>query len=218
MTRKLITFYFQFRLIIAFVLIAGGIYWGVTSEWTFAWMLVLLGIIAFVTHFLLGNLRLVQYAVEEGDMGKAKKLMAEIKYPNLLIKPIRSVYHFMQSNIAMGDKDFDKAEEHIKKSNDLGMPMQDMDGMAIFQHGMISYQKGDMKMANAKMKEALAKGLSDKEARASANLLLCNYCAQRRDYRNAKIYFKKAKECKPSTPELVAQIKDIEKNIGRMPG
>jgi hypothetical protein len=40
----------------------------------------------------------------------------------------------------------------------------------------------------------------------------------KREFRAAKEYFKKVKNLKPTTPELVSQIKQMEKYITRMPG
>jgi hypothetical protein len=40
----------------------------------------------------------------------------------------------------------------------------------------------------------------------------------RREFRAAKSYIAKAKAYKPTTPQIVEQIKQIEKYIGRMPG
>lgn len=216
--RSLLKFYISYRLWIALLTLAGGIVWGVMDEWTFAWILVLFGIVSLVLYFILGNIRMVQWAVEEGDLKEAQRLLQQIRYPNLLIKPIRSVYHFMLSNIAMSNKDFTAAEEHIKKTSDLGMPMADFDGMAIFQHGVIAFQKGDYKTANTKLKESLAKGLNDKDAKASANLMLCSICIQRKDNKTAKVFFKRAKEAKPGAPEIIKQIKELESHIARMPG
>jgi hypothetical protein len=41
---------------------------------------------------------------------------------------------------------------------------------------------------------------------------------QKREFRAAKDFFKKAKAQKPSTEQVVDQIKQIEKYISRMPG
>jgi hypothetical protein len=40
----------------------------------------------------------------------------------------------------------------------------------------------------------------------------------KREFRAAKDFFRKAKACKPTTPQIVDQIKQIEKYIARMPG
>lgn len=128
------------------------------------------------------------------------------------------MYYMIQSNMAMSQKDFTKAEEFIKKSTALGMPMKDMDSMAIFQHGAISFQKGDYKTALPKLREAVSKGMPDADSMASAQLMLCSIFIQRKDNKTAKAHFKKAKDAKPKQAEIVNQIKDMEKYMNRLPG
>ncbi|MEI9935548.1 MAG: hypothetical protein WDM71_12035 [Ferruginibacter sp.] len=44
--------------------------------------------------------------MEEGDMEGAKKVIDSIWFPNLLIKPVRSVYYTVKGNLAMVNQDF----------------------------------------------------------------------------------------------------------------
>lgn len=215
---KFLEFYVFNRVWISLSLIIGGIVWGVMDNWTFAWILVAVGVIMILAHFLLGPIRLIQKSVEAGDIAKAQKAIDSVKYPGLLIKPVRSVYYMIQSNMAMGQKDFAKAEEMIKKSTTLGMPMKDMDSMAIFQHGSIAFQRSDNKTAILKLREAISKGLPDSDSLAGAHMMLCSIFIQRKDNRTAKMHFKKAKEAKPKAKELIDQIKQMESYISRIPG
>lgn len=217
MNNKFLEFYVMNRIWISLLLIGGGLAWGFMDSFTFAWILITVGVVLFLAHFLLGPIRLLQKAVESGDIDRAQKIIDSVKYPKLLIKPVRSIYYFIQSNMAVSQKDFTKAEAMIKKSTDLGMPMKDMDSMAVFQHGAISFQKGDYKSAIPKLREALSKGMPDNDSMASAHLMLCSIFVQRKDNKTAKLHFKKAKDAKPKQPELLAQIKQIESYIHRMP-
>lgn len=212
-------FYVFNRVWISLGLIVLGLAWGFYgNNFTFAWIPIAVGIILFLAHFLLGPIRLLQKSVESGDIDKAQRVIDSVKYPKLLIKPVRSVFYMMQSQMAVSQKDFTKAEELIKKSTDLGMPMKDMDSMAVFQHGAIAFQKADYRTAIPKLREALSKGLPDNDSLASAHLMLCSIFVQRKDNKTAKMHFKKAKEAKPKQPELVSQIKQIESYIHRIPG
>lgn len=218
MNTSFLQFYVFNRVWISLGLIVLGVVWGVLDSFTFAWILITIGVVLFLAHFLLGPIRLLQKSVEGGDFDLAMRVINSVKYPNLLIKPVRSMYYMIQSNMAVSQKDFTKAEELIKKSTDLGMPMKDMDSMAIFQHGAISFQKGDYKTALPKLREALSKGMPDADSQASANLMLCSIFIQRRDNKTAKVHFRKAKEAKPKQAEIIAQLKDMEKYINRLPG
>ncbi len=156
--------------------------------------------------------------MESGDMDGAEKILADIKFPNLLYKPIRSVYFTLKGNIAMMKQDFAGAELNMKKGLDLGMPMKEAEGASLLQMGMLHMQKNDIKQAESYIRSAIRKGLPDKENSAAAYLQLCSIMMTKREFRAAKEFFRKAKALKPTTPQIVDQIKQIEKYISRIPG
>jgi uncharacterized protein HemY len=156
--------------------------------------------------------------MESGNMEEAQKVLNSVKYPNLLYKPIRSVFYTLKGNVAMMNQDYDSAEKHMKRGLDLGMPMKEAEGASLLQMGMIAMQKSDNRGAERYIREALRKGLPDKENLAAANLQMCSLMMNKREFRAAKEFFRKAKGAKPTTPQIVDQIKQIEKYIARMPG
>ena len=83
---------------------------------------------------------------------------------------------------------------------------------------MLAMQKGDMKQGETYIRQAIRAGLPDNENNAAAYLQLCSIMMNKREYRAAKEFFRKAKSYKPTTPQIVDQIKQIEKYITRMPG
>ena len=165
-------------------------------------------------------MRLIQTAMEEGDMNAAKKVVAGIQFPGLLIKPVRSVYYTIKGNLDMVDQNFDSAEKNMKKSLALGggAMTKQAEGPNKLQLGMLCMQKGDIKQAEAYIRQAIRAGLPDNENNAAAYLQLCSIMMNKREFRTAKEYFRKAKGFKPTTPQIVDQIKQIEKYITRMPG
>jgi tetratricopeptide (TPR) repeat protein len=183
-----------------------------------AFPLYLVGLILILGHFFFGPLRLIQSYMESGDMDGAEKVLSSIQFPNLLYKPIRSVYYTLKGNIAMMKQDFDGAEKMMKKGLDLGMPMKEAEGASLLQMGMLSMQKNDLKQAESYIRQALRKGLPDKENEAAAYLQMCSIMMNKREFRAAKDFFRKTKALKPTTPQIVDQIKQIEKYISRMPG
>ena len=146
--------------------------------------------------------------------------MDSIWFPAILIKPVRSVYYTIKGNLAMVDQDFDGAEKMMKKSISLGggALTKQADGPNKLQLGMLFMQKGDMKQAESYIRQAIRTGLPDNENNAAAYLQLCSIMMNKREFRAAKEYFRKAKGFKPTTPQIVDQIKHIEKYITRMPG
>jgi tetratricopeptide (TPR) repeat protein len=184
-----------------------------------SFIIYLLAVIAILGHFLLGPMRLIQTAMEEGNMEEAKRIVEGIRFPALLIKPIRSVYYTIKGNLAMASQDFEGAETMMKKGLSLGGTLtKQAEGPNKLQLGMLSMQKGDMRQAEAYIRQAIRAGLPDDENNAAAYLQLCSIMMNKREFRAAKEYFRKAKSFKPTTPQIVDQIKQIEKYITRMPG
>ena len=215
---KFYTLLIRYRLYIGLVLLVMG---GVTNYFAGFWPafpLYLVGLILIAGHFFFGPLRLIQEHMEAGDMEGAAKIINSIKYPNLLYKPIRSVYYTLKGNLAMMNQDFDTAQSSMQKGLDLGMPMKEAEGASLLQMGMIAMQKNDLRQAESYIRSALRKGLPDKENQAAAYLQMCSLMMNKREFRAAKDFFRKAKALKPKTPQIVDQIKEIEKYISRIPG
>jgi hypothetical protein len=179
----------------------------------------LIALILIVGHFLIGPLRLLQEPMESGDMEAVKKILDSIWFPGLLIKPVRSQYYTLKGNMAMVNQDFDTAEKLMKKGLDTGGSMlKSQEGSNKLQLGMLALQKNDFKQGEAYIRQAIRAGLPDKESEAAAYLQLCSIMMNKREFRTAKEFFRKAKALKPTTPQIVDQIKQIEKYITRMPG
>ncbi|MDB5203092.1 MAG: hypothetical protein JWQ27_2501 [Ferruginibacter sp.] len=210
----------RYRLWIGLVLLALAIFVNYQTSFWPSFIIYLVAVILIVGHFLFGPMRLIQSYMEEGDMEGAKKVVEGIKFPGLLIKPMRSVYYTIQGNLAMVNQDLDAAEKHMKKSLDLGggSLTKQAEGPNKLQLGMIALQKGNQKEAEAYIRQAIRAGLPDKENQAAAYLQLCSIMMNKREFRAAKEYFRKAKSFKATTPQIVDQIKQIEKYITRMPG
>lgn len=216
---KWINVYIKFRLWIGLALLALAIFTNIEAGFWASFILYLLAIIAILGHFLLGPMRLIQTAMEEGNMDEAKRVVDGILFPRLLIKPIRSVYYTIKGNLAMVNQDFEGAEAMMKKGLSLGGTLtKQAEGPNKLQLGMLSIQKGDMKQGEAYIRQAIRAGLPDDENNAAAYLQLCSIMMNKREFRAAKEYFRKAKSFKPTTPQIVDQIKQIEKYITRMPG
>jgi tetratricopeptide (TPR) repeat protein len=180
--------------------------------------LYMLGVIGLLSHIFIGPLRLVQEPMEAGNIEEVERILATIWFPNLLYTPVRSTYYTIKGNIAMAKQDFDTAEKHLKMSSSLGSAMPEAEGANKLQLGMMAMQKGDTKQGEAYIRAAIRAGIPDKESEAVAYLSMCQIFMNKREFRAAKDFFRKAKACKPSTKQVLDQIKEIEKYISRMPG
>lgn len=174
--------------------------------------------IGILSHFFIGPLRLIQEPMEQGNVEEVEKILKSVWFPGLLYKPVRSTYYTIKGNLAMMSQDFDTAEKHLKMSNDLGSPMPEAEGANKLQLGMMAMQKGDLKQGESYIRAAIRLGIPDKESEAVAYLTMCQIFINKREFRAAKDFFRKAKACKPTTKQVLDQVKEIEKYISRMPG
>jgi tetratricopeptide (TPR) repeat protein len=208
---------YRFWLSILAIIIAVVLNLTGTSFWP-AFPLYFIGLIGLLSHFFIGPMRLLQAPMEQGDMEEVEKILNSIWFPNLLYKPIRSTYYTVKGNVAMMKQDFDTAEKHLKKSSSLGAPMPEAEGANKLQLGMMAMQRSDFKTAEGYVRAAIRAGIPDKESEAVAYLSMCQIFMNKREFRAAKDFFRKAKACKPTTKQVVDQIKEIEKYISRVPG
>lgn len=222
---KWLSLIIKYRFWLGLVFMALAIFTHVQAGFWPAFVLYLISIVMILGHFLLGPMRLIQECMETGDIEGAKKVLDSIWFPNLLIKPIRSVYYTVKGNLDMANNDFDNAEKNLKKSQELmggggilGDQMKQAEGSNKLQLGMLAMQKGDMKQAEAYIRGAIRAGLPDKENQAAAYLQLSSIMINKREFKAGKEYYRKAKALKPTTPQLVDQIKQMDKYITRMPG
>lgn len=215
---KFYTLLIKYRLQLGVVALVLAIVVNVFSGFWPALALYIVALICILSHFLFGPMRLIQDYMEDGNLEGAERVLSRIWFPNLLIKPVRSVFYFLKSNLALYRQDYDNAEIMMKKSLSIGMPMKETEGAAYFQLGTIAMQKSNMRQAEEYIRKAIKAGLPDKENTAAAYLQMCQIYINKREFRAAKDYFRRAKEQKPTTPQVVDQIKQIEKYISRIPG
>jgi tetratricopeptide (TPR) repeat protein len=210
------------RLPIAIVIILLGVLLTATVKhagwWT--WILFLVAILMIVAHFMIGPMSLIQKHVEDGDIEGAQGLLARVKKPDWLYKPIRSAYYMMQSQLGALDQnqDLDKAEADIRKGLASSSGQKEIEGGAYMQLGTIALRKGNNKEAFQHLKKSLELGLPDINSEAGVYLQLSNLSIGKKDYRSAKHYFNKAVSCKPTDKTIKDQITEYKKYISRIPG
>jgi hypothetical protein len=125
-------------LYIGLALIAIGVVTNIYSSFWPAFLPYLIGAVLIFGHFFFGPLRLIQEYMEKGDVEGAEKILATIQFPNLLYKPIRSVYFTLKGNLAMMKQDFE-ARKKMKKGL-TRMPMKEAEG-AVCSRWYASMQK-----------------------------------------------------------------------------
>ena len=208
----------KYRFWLSLLAIVLAVLVNISSGFWPAFVLYFVGVIGLFSNFFIGPLRLIQEPMEQGNVEEVEKILNGIWFPNLLYKPIRSTYYTVKGNLAMMNQDFDAAEKHLKKSSELGSPMPEAEGANKLQLGMMALQKGDFRAGESYIRAAIRAGIPDKESEAVAYLSMSQIFMNKREFRAAKDFFRRAKACKPTTKEVVSQIKELEKVIPRMPG
>src|SRR5438477_13011572 len=122
---KFLNFIIKYRLIMGVVLLGVAIFVHLQTGFWPSFILYLIAVVLIVGHFLFGPMRLIQGYMEAGDMEGAEKVINSIRFPGLLIKPVRSVYFTLKGNLAMVKQDYASAETHMKKSLSLGSPVKE---------------------------------------------------------------------------------------------
>ena len=217
--KKVLKFYIIYRLPIIILFIGVGILSHYLKDEITAWLLYITAGISLLLYFMMGSMRIVQEAVQDGEIEQAQRYLKQIKFPRLLFKPIRSAYYMIQSNLMMATDDLAGAESSIRKSMQTKSKIVgDMEGTNLMQLSFIQLKKGQMKEARLNLIAAIKAGIPDKESLAACHLQLCSIEIQRKQNRIAKEHFKKAKALKPRTSEIVKQIAEMDKYIARLPG
>ncbi len=216
---KLLKYYILYRLYFALGMLVAGILSHIFADVILAWILYILAFFSVILHFMIGTMRLVKDAVEDGNVDLALSYIRKIKYPGLLIKPVRSAYYMLQSTMSMASNDLTTAENNIRKSlNTKSSLSGDMQGTNLMQLGFIQLRQGKTKEGRSNLLAAVKAGIPDKESLAGVYLQLCSLEIQRQQNKAGKAYFRKAKALNPKSGEIVEQIKMMEKSISRIPG
>ncbi len=216
---KILRYYILYRIpLIILLAVLGGLSHYYKDPIT-AWICYILAFISLLLYFMMGTMRLVQEAVSDGEVEKATEYIKMIKFPRLLLKPIRSGYYMLQSNLSLASDDLNAAESSIRKSlKTKSKIVGDVTGTNLMQLGFIQLKQGKTKEARQTLMDAVKAGIPDKDSLAAVYLQLCSIEIQRKQNKIGKEYFRKAKAQKPKADEIVKQLNMMEKNIARLPG
>ncbi|MDB5227948.1 MAG: hypothetical protein JWN78_2141 [Bacteroidota bacterium] len=211
--------YVKYRFYAAFAVLAIGIllHIFVYKGWQWSIILYIASVGTIVFDIFIGPMRYLQKKVEAGDIDGAKEVLTWIKFPNLLIKPVRQGYYMLQSNFDMANQDLASAEANIRKSlaNKSDMLGGSQEGISYLQLGSIELQKGNNKEALKNLKIAIQKGVPDDDNLATAYLQICSIYAQRREIKVAKEYLRRANALKVKNEEVKKQLKEVNKQLAR---
>ncbi|MCC6515271.1 MAG: hypothetical protein IT275_02850, partial [Chitinophagales bacterium] len=91
--------YVKYRFYAAILLIIIGILLHIFVHkcWQWSILFYITGVSFILFDIFIGPMRYLQKKIEAGDIEGAKEVMSWIKFPNLLIKPVRQGYYMLQS-------------------------------------------------------------------------------------------------------------------------
>ena len=184
---KILRFYILYRLPIILILaVLGGVSHYYKDPIT-AWICYSLAFVSLLLYFMMGTMRLVQEAVSDGEVDKAMEYIKMIKFPRLLLKPIRSGYYMLQSNLSLATDDLTAAESSIRKSlKTKSKIVGDVTGTNLMQLGFIQLKQGKTKEARQTLMDAAKAGIPDKDSMAAVYLQLCSIEIQRKQNKIGK--------------------------------
>ena len=118
------------RLALAILFLALGIAIHIYNGFGDAWYLYVASLLLLAAHFLFGNVWSAFRQMKRGNIDQASKLLAKIKYPDLLFKTHRAYYYFIQGMIALQHKALPLGKQHLAKALDLGLRTENDTAMA----------------------------------------------------------------------------------------
>ena len=92
-----------------------------------AWYLYAGGVLFLIAHFLFGTVTPAFNKLNDGKIEEAEALLAKTKYPQLLSSYHRSYYHLVLGMIDLRKKRMDSAEQHLKKTLEIGKLLRSTD-------------------------------------------------------------------------------------------
>jgi tetratricopeptide (TPR) repeat protein len=128
---------FTINIFLRFALIAVGLLGGLALTFAkgfgfwYALPFLLLGIIMAVGYFLLGTVQSGAMILQTGDMVAAQKRLDLTFFPKLLFKPNRAYLFLLKGTIAGNNKDYELAEEHYIKAQEIGLPSDNEKAMVL---------------------------------------------------------------------------------------
>jgi hypothetical protein len=124
-----INIYLRFALIA--LLLVGGI--GMSFVWGFWWSFpfILAGIILLIGYFLLGTVQSTALMMQTGDMVRAEKNLDLTFFPQWLFSANRAYFYMLKGTMAGNVKDFETAEKHYIKAQEIGLPTDNEKAMVL---------------------------------------------------------------------------------------
>jgi tetratricopeptide (TPR) repeat protein len=148
---------FTFNIYLKFAAIAvcllGGVALAFAFGFWYAFPFFLIGLLLLASYILLGTVQSAAQFMEKTDFAGSNKRLDLTYFPQWLYKPNRSYYYMIKGSIAAQMKIYDKAEEFLLKSKEIGLPSGNEKAMVTLQLANFSALKNKWNQAQVYMKE-----------------------------------------------------------------
>lgn len=138
----------RIRFLIGIVILVLGAFIHFNVGFNSAWYMYLAGVIILVTHFLFGNVMLAFGKLNKGEVDAAEDLILQIKRPDFLLKTHQAYYYFVLGMIALQKKQAGFAEQHLKRSLDLGLRTDTDNALVAINIAHVHFVKKEYKLAD----------------------------------------------------------------------
>lgn len=148
---------FTFNIYLKFAAIAvcllGGVALAFAFGFWYAFPFLLIGLLLLASYVLLGTVQSAAQLMEKQDFTGSNQRLDLTYFPQWLYKPNRSYYYMIKGSIAAQAKVYDKAEEFLLKSKEIGLPTGNEKAMVALQLANFSAMKNKWNQAQVFMKE-----------------------------------------------------------------
>ena len=148
---------FTFNIYLKFAAIAvcllGGTALAFAFGFWYAFPFFLIGLLLLASYILLGTVQSAAQLMEKTDFAGSNKRLDLTFFPKWLYKPNRSYFYMIKGSIAAQAKVYDKAEEFLLKSKEIGLPSGNEKAMVTLQLANFSALKNKWNQAQVYMKE-----------------------------------------------------------------
>ncbi len=148
---------FTFNIYLKFAAIAvcllGGIVLAFAFGFWYAVPFLMIGLLLLISYILLGTVQSAAQLMEKSDFSGSQKRLNLTFFPKWLYKPNRSYFYMINGSIAAQTKDYEKAEQFLLKSKEIGLPSGNEKAMVALQLANFAAMKNKWNQAQVYMKE-----------------------------------------------------------------
>jgi len=132
-----------FRYVIVVLLIAYSILVHYNGSFSTAVYTYFAAALVLLTTIATGTVRQASRQINTGNFEDAEQILAKTWFPSLLFKRHKANFHFMKGVIELNKKNYDRGDDHLQKSLDIGLKTPTNQALAYLNLAHSCFLKGD---------------------------------------------------------------------------